>query len=71
MFCADFETTVYSGQDHTEGWAAALVEMGTEDVKIFHSIDKIKGMNIVFTTTAKTDEEAAALLQFLGMPFEK
>ncbi|MBO5681067.1 MAG: hypothetical protein J6T08_05065 [Lentisphaeria bacterium] len=39
MFCADFETTVYSGQDHTEVWAAALVEMGTEDVKIFHSID--------------------------------
>ena len=31
----------------------------------------IKGMNIVFTTTAKTDEEAAALLELLGMPFEK
>ena len=38
-FCADFETTVYSGQDHTEVWAAALVEMGSEDVKIFHNID--------------------------------
>ena len=31
----------------------------------------IKGMNIVFTTTAKTDEEAAALLAGLGLPFEK
>ena len=39
-FCADFETTVYSGQDHTEVWAAALVELGTEDVMIFHSIDE-------------------------------
>ena len=37
----------------------------------YDKVDKIKGMNIVFTTTAKTDEEAAALLQFLGMPFEK
>ncbi|MBN7773688.1 50S ribosomal protein L5 [Clostridium aminobutyricum] len=37
----------------------------------FDKVDKIKGMNIVFTTTAKTDEEAATLLQLLGMPFEK
>ena len=34
-------------------------------------IDKIKGMDITFTTTAKTDEEAQALLELLGMPFEK
>ena len=34
-------------------------------------VDTIKGMNVVFTTTAKTDEEAAALLELLGMPFEK
>lgn len=37
----------------------------------FDKVDKIKGMNIVFTTTAKTDEEALALLELLGMPFEK
>jgi len=37
----------------------------------FDKVDMVKGMNIVFTTTAKTDEEAAALLGFLGMPFEK
>lgn len=37
----------------------------------FDNVDKIKGMNIVFTTTAKSDEEAAALLGLLGMPFEK
>ena len=34
----DFETTVYDGQDDTEVWASAIVEMYTEDVKIFHSI---------------------------------
>ena len=34
----DFETTVYEGQDSTEVWASASVELYTEDVKIFHSI---------------------------------
>ena len=37
----------------------------------YDKVDKIKGMNIVFTTTAKTDEEAAELLRLLGLPFEK
>lgn len=37
-FMGDFETTVYDGQDYTEVWASACVELGTEDVKIFHSI---------------------------------
>jgi len=38
---------------------------------VYDQVDTIKGMNIVFTTTAKTDEEAYALLEMLGMPFEK
>ncbi len=37
----------------------------------YDQVDKIKGMNIVFTTTAKSDEEAMELLTLLGMPFEK
>lgn len=37
----------------------------------YDEVEIIKGMNIVFTTTAKTDEEAQALLELLGMPFEK
>lgn len=50
--------------------------MGIKEQLIFPEIkydevESIKGMNIVFTTTAKTDEEAAALLSLLGMPFEK
>lgn len=39
-FTGDFETTVYKGQVHTEVWASASVELFTEDVKIFHSIDE-------------------------------
>jgi large subunit ribosomal protein L5 len=35
----------------------------------YDRIDKIKGMNITFVTTARTDEEGRALLQHLGMPF--
>ena len=38
ILMCDFETTVYKNQDHTEVWASACVELGTEDVKIFHSI---------------------------------
>lgn len=40
VFMGDFETTVYSGQTFTEVWASAVVELGTEDVRIFHSIDE-------------------------------
>jgi len=35
----------------------------------YDKIDKVKGMNIVIATTAKTDEEAKELLKLLGMPF--
>lgn len=38
IFAADFETTVYDGQEYTEVWASGLCEFGTEDVHIFHSI---------------------------------
>lgn len=40
-FVADFETTVYSGQERTEVWAAAIVELFSEDVQVFHSIDEL------------------------------
>ena len=40
ILVGDFETTVYENQEYTEVWASALVEMGTEDVMIFHSIDE-------------------------------
>jgi large subunit ribosomal protein L5 len=35
----------------------------------YDRIDVIKGMNVSFVTSAKTDEEGRALLQHLGMPF--
>ncbi|MCK5226632.1 MAG: 50S ribosomal protein L5 [Desulfobulbaceae bacterium] len=37
----------------------------------FDKIDKIRGLNIVITTNAKTDDEGRFLLKTLGMPFKK
>ena len=36
----------------------------------YDKVEKIRGMEIVFVTTAKTDEECRELLRLLGMPFE-
>jgi large subunit ribosomal protein L5 len=35
----------------------------------YMKVDKARGMNVSMVTTAKTDEEARKLLQFMGMPF--
>lgn len=50
--------------------------MGIKEQLIFPEIsydkvDKVRGMDIIFVTTAKTDEEARELLTLMGMPFEK
>ncbi|MBI5598519.1 MAG: 50S ribosomal protein L5 [Deltaproteobacteria bacterium] len=37
----------------------------------YDKIDKVRGMNITISTTAKTDEEAKALLRLLGVPFRQ
>ena len=35
----------------------------------YDKVDKVRGMDVIFVTTAPTDEEAKALLQLMGMPF--
>ena len=50
--------------------------MGIKEQLIFpeinyDKIDKIRGMDIIITTTANTDEEARELLGLMGMPFRK
>ena len=50
--------------------------MGIKEQLIFPEIeydkvDKIRGMDIIFVTTAETDEEGRELLRLFGMPFEK
>lgn len=50
--------------------------MGLKEQLIFpeidyDSIDKVRGMDVIITTTARTDEEARALLKAIGMPFRE
>ncbi|MBV9301803.1 MAG: 50S ribosomal protein L5 [Acidobacteriaceae bacterium] len=50
--------------------------LGLRDQLIFpeidyNKVDKVKGMNVSITTTAKTDAEGLALLRFMGMPFRQ
>lgn len=61
-FACDFETTVYANQTDTEVWASACVELGTNDVKIFNSIDeqfdffcKTKGKILAYYHNLKFD----------------
>jgi large subunit ribosomal protein L5 len=35
----------------------------------YAKVDKMRGMNVTFVTSARTDEESKLLLQYLGMPF--
>ena len=37
----------------------------------FDKVDKVRGMDVVFVTTAKTDEEARELIRLFGMPYAK
>jgi large subunit ribosomal protein L5 len=48
--------------------------LGLRDQLIFPEVDyakvdKLRGMNVTFVTTARTDEESTLLLRYLGMPF--
>jgi large subunit ribosomal protein L5 len=48
--------------------------LGIKDQLIFpeidyNKVDKVKGMNICFTTSARTDAEGLALLKHMGLPF--
>lgn len=38
---------------------------------VYDQVDKVRGMDIIFVTSAKTDEEARELIKLLGMPFSK
>ena len=51
-------------------------DMGVKEQLIFpeieyDKIDKVRGMDIIFVTTAKTDEEARELLTLMGAPFAR
>jgi len=65
----DFRGINPNGFDGRGNYALGLREQLVFPEINYDKIDKIRGMNIVFTTTAQTDEEAKELLTLLGAPF--
>ena len=67
----DFRGINPNGFDGRGNYALGLKEQLIFPEIVYDKIDKIRGMNIVFTTTAMNDEEAKELLGMLGAPFAK
>ena len=67
----DFKGINPNGFDGRGNYALGLKEQLIFPEIEYDKIDKIRGMDIVFVTTANTDEEAKELLTLMGAPFSK
>jgi large subunit ribosomal protein L5 len=67
----DFKGISSKGFDGRGNYTMGLTEQIVFPEISYDKIDKIKGMNITFVTTAKTDKEAKTMLEWLGLPFNK
>ena len=67
----DFKGINPDGFDGRGNYAMGLKEQLIFPEIEYEKIDKIRGMDIAFVTTAKNDEEARELLTLLGAPFAK
>ena len=65
----DFRGVNASAFDGRGNYALGLKEQLIFPEIEYDKIDKVRGMDIIIVTTAKTDEEARELLKLLGMPF--
>ncbi len=65
----DFRGTSPRAFDGAGNYTLGLKEQIVFPEIEFDKVDVVKGLNVTFVTTAKTDEEAKALLTQLGMPF--
>lgn len=65
----DFRGVNASAFDGCGNYALGLKEQLIFPEIEYDKIDKVRGMDIIIVTTAKTDEEARELLKLLGMPF--
>lgn len=61
-YSADFETTVYEGQDHTEVWASAMVALDSEEPLLFHSIGE--------TLDYLNEQDEDAILYYHNLKFD-
>jgi large subunit ribosomal protein L5 len=67
----DFKGVPPKGFDGRGNYAMGLREQLIFPEIVYDKIDKVRGMDINIVTTARTDEDAKALLQHLGMPFRE
>ena len=67
----DFKGAPPKGFDGRGNYAMGLREQLIFPEIVYDKIDKVRGMDINIVTTARTDEDAKALLQHLGMPFRE
>ncbi|HEY3329657.1 MAG TPA: 50S ribosomal protein L5 [Capsulimonadaceae bacterium] len=66
----DFNGVNPNSFDGRGNFAMGLKEQLIFPEIVYDKIDKIRGMDIIITTSAKTDEEARSLLRRMGMPFK-
>ena len=66
----DFRGISPKSFDGRGNFAMGLKEQLVFPEIVYDKVDKIRGMDIIIVTTAKTDEEARELLSLLGMPFK-
>ena len=67
----DFKGVPPKGFDGRGNYAMGLREQLIFPEIVYDKIDKVRGMDINIVTTARTDEDAKALLTHLGMPFRE
>ena len=67
----DFKGVPPKGFDGRGNYALGLREQLIFPEIVYDKIDKVRGMDIIIVTTARTDEDARALLAHLGMPFRE
>ena len=67
----DFRGVNPNAFDGRGNYALAIKEQLIFPEIEYDKIDKVRGMDIIFVTTAKTDEEARELLRLFNMPFAK
>jgi len=67
----DFKGVPPKGFDGRGNYALGLREQLIFPEIVYDKVDKVRGMDINIVTTARTDEEAKALLTHLGMPFRE
>jgi large subunit ribosomal protein L5 len=67
----DFRGVPAKAFDGRGNYALGLREQLIFPEIVYDKVDKVRGMDVIIVTTARTDEEAKALLAHLGMPFRE